>query len=221
MAEWQNDAELRRIVHAELYTPVVGDILDQLGRYHSFLPPRIRPLSPQMKVCGRAMPVLMADVFGPQKQAFGKMTLALDDLQAGEVYIATGGTQQSANWGELMTAAARTRGAVGAVVNGYHRDTPQTLAQDWPVWSHGCFAQDSWPRMQVIDFRCRIEIEGVVIEPGDLLIGDIDGVLVVPRELEGEVIQRSLEKARAEKVVRREIEEGMSTTDAFAKYGIL
>jgi regulator of RNase E activity RraA len=149
------------------------------------------------------------------------MTRALDDLRPGEVYVATGGTRQCANWGELMTAAARTRGALGAVVDGWHRDTPKVLEQDWPVFSRGCWAQDSAPRMQVIDFRCRIEIEGVVILPGDLMFGDVDGVVVVPRELEAEVLGRALEKARAEKTVRQAIEGGMSTTAAFEKFGIL
>ena len=149
------------------------------------------------------------------------MTRALDDLQPGEVYIASGGTMQSANWGEIMTAAARTRGAVGAVVNGWHRDTPQVLAQNWPVFSRGAWAQDSAPWMKVVDFRCAIEIESVTVRPGDLVFGDVDGVLIVPRELESQVIAKSLEKARSEKRVRAEIEAGLSCTEAFEKYGIL
>jgi regulator of RNase E activity RraA len=219
--EWKNDNELFSLIRQTLYTPVVGDILDQLGHLHRFLPQAIRPLTDEMKLVGRALPVLQADVFGPQEKPFGLMTRALDDLRPGEVYVATGGTRQCANWGELMTAAARTQGALGAVVDGWHRDTPKVLEQDWPVFSRGCWAQDSAPRMQVIDFRCRIEIEGVVILPGDLIFGDVDGVVVVPRELEAEVLGRALEKARAEKTVRQAIEGGMSTTAAFEKFGIL
>lgn len=220
-AAWRDDAELFALIEAELYTPVVGDILDTLGCFHQFLPPAIQPLRESMKLVGRAMPVLQIDVFGPQDEPFGLMTQALDDLKAGEIYIATGGTMRSANWGEIMTAAARTRGARGAVVNGYHRDTPKVLEQNWPVFSRGRFAQDSGPRMKVVDFRCTIEIDGTWVRPGDLVIGDLDGVVIVPRDREAEVITRALEKARGEKVVRREIEAGMSTTDAFRKYGIL
>jgi regulator of RNase E activity RraA len=113
------------------------------------------------------------------------------------------------------------RGAVGAVVNGYHRDTPQVLEQNWPVFSRGRFAQDSFVRMAVADYRCPIEVDGTWIEPGDLVFGDLDGVLIVPRSLEVEVIERALEKARGEKTVRKAIESGMSSTDAFRKYGIL
>ena len=176
---------------------------------------------PSMKIAGRAMPVLQMDVFGPQEKPFGLMTRALDDLKPGEVYLATGTTFQCANWGEIMTATARTRGAVGAVINGFHRDTPQVLSQDWPVFSRGAWAQDSGPRMKVVDFRCAIEIGGVVAKNGDLIFGDVDGVLVIPQALETEVIARALEKARGEKLVRKEIESGISSTEAFEKYGIL
>jgi regulator of RNase E activity RraA len=221
MPEWKTDSELFALMRAALYTPVVGDILDQCGRFHQFLPASVRPLLDSMKLAGRAMPVLQMDVFGPQEKPFGLMTRALDDLQPGEVYVATGGSMQCANWGEILTATARTRGAAGAVVNGYHRDTPRVLEQHFPVFSRGPWAQDSAPRMKVTDFRCRIEIEGVTVEPGDLVFGDVDGVVIVPRIMETDVITKALEKARGEKLVRQAIEGGMSSTAAFEKYGIL
>nr|MDA3873252.1 RraA family protein [Kiritimatiellia bacterium] len=152
---------------------------------------------------------------------FGLLTEALDDLKPGEVYMASGGEMRSAYWGELLTATARTRGAAGAVVNGPHRDTPQILEQNWPVFSRGRYCQDSAVRTQVVDFRCQIEIGGVWVKPGDLVFGDLDGVTIIPREIETEVIQKSLEKARGEKVVRTAIENGMSATEAFRTFGIL
>lgn len=221
MTEWTNDQELRELVLRELYTPVVGDILDTLGYEHQFLPQPIGPIQNDMKVVGRAMPVLMMDVYGPQEEPFGLMTQALDDLKPGEVYIASGAYNRSANWGEIMTATARVRGAVGAVVDGYHRDTPQVLSQNFPVFSRGNYAQDSGPRMKVADFRVPIEIGAVRIQEGDLVFGDVDGVLIVPESVLEETIMKALEKARGEKLVRKEIEAGMSSTDAFKKYGIL
>ena len=220
-AQWRNDAEMFDLIRAELYTPVVGDILDALGKYHQFLPQPVQPMRESMIVAGRAMPVLMIDVHGPQKKPFGLLTEALDDLKPGEVYIAGGGDMRCAYWGELLTATARTRGAVGAVVDGFHRDTPKVLEQSWPVFSRGRFAQDSSVRTAVADFRCPIEIGGVWIEPGDLVFGDLDGVVIVPRAVEVEVITRALEKARGEKVVRKAIEGGMTATAAFKKFGIL
>jgi regulator of RNase E activity RraA len=174
-----------------------------------------------MKLAGRAMPVLMIDVYGKQKHPFGKLTEALDQLHPGEIYLASGGEMRCAYWGEILTATAKKRGAVGAVINGFHRDTPKVLEQDWPVFSRGRFAQDSGVRTQVVDYRCTIEVGGVRVEPGDLVFADLDGVVIVPRKAEVETIQRSLEKARGEKLVRKEIEAGMSSTDAFRKYGIL
>ncbi|WP_428937368.1 RraA family protein [Fontivita pretiosa] len=219
--EWSDDAQLFDLVRRELYTPVVGDILDDLGFMHQFLPPAIQPMREEMKLVGRAMPVLMIDVFGKQKQPFGKLTEALDQLQPGEVYLASGGQMRCAYWGEILTATAKKRGAVGAVINGYHRDTPKVLEQSWPVFSRGRFAQDSSVRTQVVDYRCPIEVGGVWIEPGDLVFADLDGVLIVPRKVEQQVIERALTKARGEKTVRKAIEAGMSSTEAFRKYGIL
>ena len=167
------------------------------------------------------MPVLMIDVFGKQKHPFGKLTEALDQLQPGEIYLASGGEMRCAYWGEILTATAKKRGALGAVINGFHRDTPKVLEQNWPVFSRGRFAQDSAVRMQVIDYRCPIEVGSVRVTPGDLVFADLDGVIVVPRNVEAEVIERALAKARGEKLVRKEIEAGMSSTAAFKKYGIL
>jgi 4-hydroxy-4-methyl-2-oxoglutarate aldolase len=219
--EWKSDDALFELCRGELYTPVVGDILDDLGYSHQFLPQPIQPLREEMKVAGRAMPVVMIDVYGKQKQPFGKLTEALDQLQAGEIYLASGGEMRCAYWGEILTATAKKRSAVGAVINGFHRDTPKVLEQNWPVFSRGRFAQDSAVRTQVVDYRCPIEVGQVKVEPGDLVFGDLDGVVIVPRRIEAEVIERALAKARGEKLVRKEIEAGMSSTAAFKKYGIL
>ncbi len=221
MKPWRNERELRDLVIRELYTPVLGDILDSLGYVHQFLPQPIHPMRDEMVVAGRAMPVLMMDVYGEQAEPFGLMTQALDDLTEGEVYIAGGAHHRSANWGEIMTATAKVRGAAGAVVDGFHRDTRQVVSQRFPVFSRGPYGQDSGPRMKVADFRTGIEIGEVAIRPGDFVFGDVDGVLIVPHETVDDVVTTALEKARGEKVVRREIENGVSATEAFRKYGIL
>ncbi len=219
--EWTNDFELFELMKGVLYTPVVGDILDVMGEWHRFLPQTIQPITPEMKVAGRAMPVQIADVWGPQPTPFGRLTDALDQILPGEVYLATGGTLRCAAWGEILTATARVRGGAGAVVDGFHRDTPKVLEQGWPVFSRGRYAQDAAVRSSVVDFRCTIEIGEVRIDAGDLVFGDLDGVVIVPKRLETEVIERALEKARGEKLVRAEIEAGASSTEAFGKYGIL
>ena len=120
-----------------------------------------------------------------------------------------------------MTATAKARHAAGAVVDGYTRDTPQVLSQNFPVFAKDRWAQDSSIRTNVVDFRCPIEIGQVTIHDGDVVFADIDGVLIIPREAAAECIGKAIEKASGEKLVRKAIEEGMSATEAFAKFGIL
>ncbi len=232
---WNNDEEMFTLMKENLYTPVVGDILDQMGYKHQFLPASIRPLEAlvpadayidrtqqdnRLKVAGYACTILENDVFEAPKKPFGLLTEALDQLRPNEVYVATG-AHNSALWGELLTATAKTRGAAGAVLDGYTRDTPQVLSQNFPVFATECWAQDSSVRTYVCDMRCTIEIGQVTIHDGDLVFGDIDGVLIIPKEIKDEVLVKALEKARGEKKVRKAIEGGMSATEAFEVFGIL
>lgn len=230
MSLWKKDSELFNLVRKELFTALVGDVLDKLGYLHQFLPPEIKPLSPEMVIIGRAMPVLEADVFGEDvensknpvmQKPFGIMFEALDDLKKDEVYICTGSSPKYALWGGLMSTRALKLKSAGAVVNGYSRDTNQVLELNFPTFSIGTYAQDQGPRGKVIDFRIPIEWEGIRINPGDLIFGDRDGVLVVPREVEEEAFEGALEKARGEKLVLKALQDGMSTVDAFKKYGIM
>jgi regulator of RNase E activity RraA len=227
---WNNDAELYAIARRELFTAVAGDVMDKLGFRRQFLPPRIQPLSRNMVVIGRAMPVLEADFFEESvassknplaSRPFGLMLEALDDLQPGEVYVCTGASPSYALWGELMSTRAMRCSASGAVVDGYSRDTRGILALGFPTFSHGSYAQDQGPRGKVVDFRIPIEIGQARIEPGDIVFGDLDGVCVVPRQAETEVFRGALEKVRGEQTVKKALEQGMSAAEAFGTYGIL
>ena len=230
MKLWHSYQELFELTRQELFTAVVGDIMDTLGLQNQFLPPQIRPLRDDMVVIGQAMTVLEADVFSAQgensanplmKKPFGLMFEALDDLKAGEVYICTGGSPTYALWGELMSVRAKQLGAAGAVLDGYSRDTNGILDLNFPTFSYGAYAQDQGPRGKVIDFRVPLEIGGVKIRPGDIVFGDIDGVCIIPQHTADDVFAKSFEKARGEKLVRKAIESGMSASDAFRKYGIM
>lgn len=217
---WKNDDELFALARRELFTAVVGDVMDKLGLRHQFLPPKIQPLDRSMVTVGRAMTVLEADCF--EDSGFGLMFEALDGLSKNEVYVCAGASPRYALWGELMSVRARKCGAVGAVMDGYSRDTRGILKLKFPCFSHGSYAQDQSPRGKVIGYRVPIEMEGGVrIEPGDIVFGDLDGVCVVPRAGEKAVFVAAIEKARGEKTVRKSLERGMSARDAFARYGIL
>ncbi|HVA90827.1 MAG TPA: RraA family protein [Chloroflexota bacterium] len=229
MSPWQSDEELFSLVRRELFTAVVGDVLDAMGLRRQFLPPNIRPLDDHMVVIGRAVPVLEADVLAegdgdsddPRGRPFGLMFRALDDLGPGEVYLCTGASPRYALWGELMSTRAIRRGAAGAVLDGYIRDTHDIRRLGSPTFCHGSYAQDQGPRGKVIDFRAPLEIGQVRIEPGDLVFGDVDGVLIVPAGAVEEAIHRAGEKVRGEHQVRAALESGMSTSEAFATYGVM
>jgi regulator of RNase E activity RraA len=230
MRLWQSDEELFSIAEKELFTCVVGDVLDKQNLVHQYLPPEIRPLSPEMIMIGRAMPVLAGDTFqvaiensaNPlSAKPFGLMLEALDDLRPSEIYVSTGSSHRNALWGELMSVRALKRGARGAVLNGYIRDTRKILSLGYPTFSFGSYGQDSAPRYKVHDFRVPIEIGCVSVRPGDILFGDIDGVVVIPAEVETETFSLALEKVRGERTVRTALEAGMSAVDAFRKHGIM
>lgn len=230
MKIWNGDQELFALAKRELFTALVGDVLDKLGYEHQFLPPQLGPVSSSMVVIGRAMPVLEADVFAEKlehtaslimNKPFGIMFEALDDLKRDEVYICSGASPRYALWGGLMSTRAMKLGAAGAVVNGYSRDTNEVLKLGLPLFSLGGYAQDQGPRGKVIDFRNTIEIEGIKVRNGDIVFGDRDGIVIVPREVEKEAFEAALEKARGEKLVKNALESGMSSVDAFKKFGIM
>ena len=227
---WNTDEELFDIAKKELFTALVGDVLDKMGYYHQFLPAGIKPLSSDMVVIGRAMPVVEADVFGESiktsnnslmKKPFGLMFEALDNLRENEVYICTGSSYSYALWGGLMSARAQYLKAAGAVVNGYSRDTNEIIKLQFPTFSIGGYAQDQGVRGKVIDYAVPIEFGGVYVCPGDIVFGDRDGVVIIPKRAEKESLIGAIKKARDENTVRKALLEGMSSVETFKKYKIM
>jgi len=230
MAFWKNDKELFSITKKELFVALVGDVLDKMGYLHQFLSPNIKPVRSDMVVIGRAMPVLEADVFTESakqtnnpmmEKPFGIMFEALDNLKENEVYICSGASPRYALWGGLMSTRALKLKAEGAVVDGYSRDTNEIERLNFPTFSLGTYAQDQGPRGKVIDYRIPIEFNGILVNPGDVVYGDRDGVLIIPEDAVEEAFSGAIEKARGEKLVQKALEEGMSTVDAFNKFGIM
>ena len=159
---WKTDDELFALIQRELFTCVVGDVMDKIDLQHQFLPPQIQPIRRDMVVIGRAMPVLSVDVFAERtsgsanplmNKSFGLMLEALDDLRRNEVYVNTGSSPRNALWGELMSTRARKLGSTGAVLNGYVRDTKSILHMSFPTFAWGSYGQDAGPRHKVVDFR--------------------------------------------------------------------
>lgn len=205
----------------ELYTAAVGDVMDRMGHRNQFLPAAIRPIHPSMVVLGLARPVVIEDFPGTPEDPFGKLLEALDALRANDVYITNGGATPYALWGELLSTRAMHLRAAGAVMNGHHRDTNGILAVGFPTFSWGGYALDLSYRGSVADFNVPTVVGEVPVAPGDIVFGDVDGVLIVPQSIAEEVFQAALEKVHGENLVRDGFRDGMPAVEAFRKYGVM
>ena len=210
-------------LRTRLFTAIVGDVMDGLDLRRQFLPAELRPLSAETVLAGTAMPVIEQDVAeGDHSDDFGLMFRALDSLKRDEVYICAGASPAYALWGGLMSTRALKLGAGGAVMDGYHRDTREIAALGFPVFSRGAYAQDQKGRGRVTDFGSAITFaNGVRVVPGDIVFGDLDGVVIVPKDAAEEVVRLAVERVSGENTVRRMIEDGGSAEDAFRATGIM
>lgn len=219
-----DDGLLFSLLKKQLSIAVVGDVLDKLGYHYQFLPPIITPLKPEMKLAGRAMTVLEQDLpvttNQPEGKPFGLLFEALDDLKPNEVYVATGGSYTYALFGGLMSTRATQLKAAGAVLDGFVRDAADIEALEFTIFSRGLYAQDQGARGKVVDYRCPINIGDVLINPGDLVFGDREGVLIIPNQVEQQAVQQALQKASTENKVESAIRDGMSASDAFNTFGV-
>jgi 4-hydroxy-4-methyl-2-oxoglutarate aldolase len=209
---------------AKLYAAVLSDVLDQLGYRHQVLPPHIRPLDDALVLVGRARTGLYRDVYHvPRGHNPYALEIALiDDLQAGDVAVlACGSSGRIAPWGELLTTASRARGAAGCVTDGLVRDIKAIRELGFPVFHGGIGPLDSKGRGEVAAVDVPVECAGVTVNPGDLVFGDADGVLVVPQPIVKQALKHALEKVEGEDRTRAELREGARLADVFKKYGVL
>jgi regulator of RNase E activity RraA len=216
-----SDSELFATIRKDLYTAVVGDVLDHMGHRLHFLPPAIRPLRPDMVVVGRAAPVIVGDAPGTAEDRFGKLLDALDALREHDVSITNGGKTSYSLWGELMALRAQKLKAAGAVMNGYCRDEAGILELGFPTFCWGSYALDLSFRGKVLGYGVPTKVGDVPVSPGDLVFGDRDGVLVVPAPMVNEVFERAMEKVHSENLVREAFRNGMSAVEAFDKFGVM
>lgn len=217
-----SDAKLFATIRERLFTAVIGDVMDKAGLTRQFLPPEIRALVPDTLLVGRAMTVLETDIPLGEDAGFGLMFRALDDLKPGEVYVCAGASPTYALWGGLMSTRAMKLGATGAVLDGFHRDTREVLRLGFPLFSAGSYAQDQRLRGKVADYRCAITFRnGCVVAAGDVIVGDIDGVLVIPAAHFPDIVAAAVGKVDGEEGVREMILAGDRTEDVFDRTGIM
>lgn len=205
-----------------LYSSVFADILDDKGRRHQVMRPEIRPLYPGAKVVGRAATMLAIEVTEQPPNPYDKLMELLDGIQPGEVVI--GAVQSDINaalWGELLSTHTRARGGRGVVIDGLSRDSWGIVEMKFPVFATGLSPADSKGRIEVVVIRGTIPVGGVAVSNGDLVLADDDGCVVVPADLEDEVVRLAFEKVAGEDVMRDILRKGANLREVFKEHGIL
>jgi regulator of RNase E activity RraA len=206
----------------ELYTGVICDTLDELGFRQQAMESFVRPVHPDMRLVGRARTVLSVDLYHVRDDAYDKEIAFVDALLPGEVAVGcTNRSTRTGLWGELLSTAAKVRGARGAVMDGYVRDVRRIVEMGFPVFAGGMRPVDSRGRGIVIDYDVPVECAGVAVRSGDIVFADFDGVAIIPQEVAEETVAKALDKIRRENDTRAELEQGGFLRDVYAKYGVL
>ena len=226
MSEYQgrDDLEVLARIREYLYVSVISDVLDAWGLRNRVLPARIRPLDDELVLAGYARTGLYRDVYhvAENENPYELEIALVDDLKPGQVpVLGCGASGRIAPWGELLTTAALARKAAGCVTDGGVRDVRAIRRARFPVFHGGIAPLDAKGRGMVAEIDTPIELAGIPVNSGDLVVGDADGVAFVPRECVSEVLGRAFEKVAAEDNTRAELEQGRPLREVFEKYGIL
>ncbi|MDA4131230.1 MAG: RraA family protein [Thaumarchaeota archaeon] len=209
-------------IEKDLYVPVISDSLDSLG-YRTFaMSHRIRPLREDFVFAGRARTFSWMDVFVPDPNPYTIEIEFMDKLRRGDVVVTnTDPTLRNAPWGELMSTAAKARGARGAVVDSCVRDVKKIFALNFPVFSTAISPLDSNGRGRAVAYDIPVQCGGVLVNSGDLVFGDYDGVVVVPKEIEKQTLDLAFEKVSKENTTRKELMQGKLLREVYDKYKTL
>ncbi len=222
MMRFQNERERFDLMEKLLYTPVICDILDDLGYRNQIASMRIRPLERNFVVAGRAKTILAADLNQMPERPYASEIEAVDSLQENEVVaVDTNRSTGCAFWGELLSTAAIARGARGALVYGAIRDVKKILDTGFKVFTSDLSPLDSKGRQIVVRYDCPIDMGGVIVQPGDILFADYDGIVAIPKAVEDQVIDAALEKVQKEKQSIQMLREGAYLRDVYDRFGIL
>lgn len=210
------------MMRQSLYSAVVCDALDSLGLTNQSPRVELRPMTVEGVLVGRCKTTLWQEMYHEDPRPYELELKAVDDCQPEDVLIAAAsGSMRSGIWGELLSTAALNQGCVGAIVDGAVRDVKKMQTMQFPVYARGRCIYDSQNRQRVTDIDVPVEIDGVAFSPGDLVIADDDGIVVIPQSVEDEAVRRAWEKVHAENETRDAIKAGMKATDAYDKFGVL
>ena len=220
MSEKPNLTQIRE----HLYSAVISDALDAAGFRKQCLITEL-PLTPRTditRLAGRCRTTCWEEIDFEDPQPYKLELEAVDDCNPDDIIIAAAsGSNRSGIWGELLSTAARNRGCVGVIVDGAVRDVAAMRQMQFPVFASGVSPYDSLNRQRVVARDEPVEVGGVTIRSGDFVFADEDGVVIVPKEVEPDVLAAAWKKVHAENEVRDAIRDGLGASDAFAKYGVL
>ncbi len=210
------------LIREKLNSSLLSDVLDGMGIRNQCMSQGVRPAYPGATVVGWTHTMLMVDQHEPEQDTFKLQLEGIDSLKGDDLMVvASNGSTSAALWGELLSTAARCRGATGAVIDGLARDVRQIEEMKFPVFAAGFRPISSKGRVVAMGYGCRIRCGGVYVEEGDLVVGDIDGVTVVPDTAVEEAVERALERASSERVTRKELLAGARLSEVYAKYGTI
>jgi regulator of RNase E activity RraA len=207
-----------------LFTSVLSDSLDSVGLMSQAMSPRIRPLDESSVMVGRARTGLYREVYHtvPGENPYELEIALIDDLKPGEIpVLACGYSGRIAPWGELLSTASKVRGAAGCVTDGFTRDIKKIREIGFPVFHGGIGPLDSKGRGMVVAIDVPVEVDGVKVESGDLVFGDADGVVVIPKKMEKKVLKAAFAKVQGENKTLADLQRGDKLGTVFKRYGIL
>jgi regulator of RNase E activity RraA len=209
-----------------LYVAAVSDVLDEMGIRQQVMHHRLRPLLPDMYTCGfigRARTFRWMEIdYIIEDDPYGLEIEAMDSLGEGDVVVhSTDYGSTNAPWGELMSTVAKRNGSVGCICDSQIRDTIKIIEMGYPVYYTNIRPLDSQGRGRLMAYDVPVRCGDVLVNPGELIFADFDGIVVIPKDIETKVLELALEKAQKETDSRREILEGKSLRAVYDKYGVL
>lgn len=218
----EDEGALFDALAAELFSGVLSDVLDSLGYREQAMTADIRPVWQGAVVVGRAHTILSSDIYHTPDDPYAMEIAAVDSVPVHGVVVAgTNGSTRTCLWGELLSTATRARGGRGTVIDGYTRDVRVIEQMQFPVFSTGMRPVDSKGRGAIVAINEPVMCGGVLVNPGEIVFGDVDGIVVIPRAVEAEAIRMAREKVRSENQMREWLASGRTLREAFDHFGLL
>ncbi len=219
-----NRLEILSLCRKELFSAALADALDGQGWHNQAVAPGLAPLREEMRIVGFARVGIYMPIYHDDENVnvYENEIRLIDDLKKDDVAVlACNGNLNISPWGELVSTRARYLGAAGCITDGCVRDVKSICEIGFAVFSGGRNPVDTKYRGKMMWWDVPCEIGGVMVNSGDLVMADHDGIVFVPSAIVEETVTRSLEKVRAEDIVRQQLTEGVSLADVFARHGIL